>query len=125
MAAFDDDCESVEGVFGDVFGTEDVTYKPPFPGSERIVTVSLQQVHEASMDQVGDETIVEQLFVRCKRDAINGIDAPQVGDLIVRNVAHDPGCRPYAYTGRKEVVTQSRWVLVYQRNFHSARGPRG
>lgn len=125
MAVFDDDFAAADSMLDDAFGTKSVSYQPVFPGTARTISVSIHEAQEADTDDAGDEKLVERIWVLCDRDATTGIDNPQMGDLITRSVADDPDRRPYVFTGQKEDITQSSWVLVFARAMHVGRGPRG
>lgn len=104
---------------------EESDYQPVFPGSSRTVTVKISAVQSADLEDAGDEELIERIRVKVSRDATTGIDNPQMGDLLTRSVTYDPDRRPYSFTGHKEEISETHWVLIFQRHFHTARGPRG
>jgi len=101
-----------------------VTYNPTI-GTPRTITAVVRQAREADLDDVGDEQLTDKLWVLCDRDATTGINEPQLGDLLTRSVTDDPDRRPYVFTGQKEDITASDWVLIFARTTNTGRSPTG
>ena len=99
---------------------ETVSYCP-IRGVDRDIDVVL---FEDQPPQVSETTawFDNELRVVCSRSATKGIDAPRLGDVILRNAVAEPDEREYTYTGEIRNKTRNEWTLVYKRQSHVSHG---
>lgn len=107
------------------FFAEEATYSPTV-GTPRSVTVKISAVVAADLEDTGDEEFEELIRVKVERSA-SGIDNPQLGDLLTRSVTVDNDRRPFTFRGNvpERSASGSHWVLMFGRNRHTGRAPRG
>jgi hypothetical protein len=103
---------------------EEVEYVPS-NGTARTITVKISAKVELQEPNEGDERFEEMVRVKVKRDATDGIGSPELGDMITRSVTREPDRRPYVFTGHKEEVSESHWVLIFGRILDTGRSPAG
>lgn len=93
---------------------ETVTYQP-CAGPARSVQCHITST--SRYEQRGPEEVkVEELRLLCGRDAaadVGGIDAPKIGETILRDSAHDPDQKLYGFTGDTEGADPGAWILIF------------
>ncbi len=108
---------------------EQLTYTP-FGLPSRTVYAHVEAEEDLNLEQ-DTETVTKRIRVRCLRDknavdknglAISGIDRPNIGDEIVRDLTIDEDQEPYLFNGAIERETKESWVLVFERRRRDAEG---
>ncbi len=99
---------------------EAVNYTP-VNGVLRAINVHVVDTAELDMQEEA-EIWEDTITVKTMKDALLGIDDPQLGDQIVRASPHDVDSRPYMYQGTIESQDRDSWRLTFARSAKSAAG---
>lgn len=89
---------------------ESVMYHPA-SGAARSVTADCREQGSYPDESDGGFVSMEVLEVRVSREAIGGIDSPQIGDRLLRTGETDF----WNWHGEKSQVSPAMWTLTFQR----------
>jgi len=107
------------------FFAESVTYTPA-GGSPRTITAKVTIRGETEYSDAGDESELELVRVFCRRDATEGILAPQIGDTLQRSASVESDNRPYTFHEElRGESLDSHIVALFARGKQTARSPNG
>jgi hypothetical protein len=100
------------------YWAESCTYISKLTGP-RMIVCEVQERSELSVDAQG-RTMITVLSVMCFKDAVTGIDNPQIGDAFKR--ATTPAEQVFTYVGTGEDIPGGAWVLTFERRAPYSRG---
>ena len=87
-----------------------------YGGSARSIPAHCEESVEWSTPGGHDtEEKRDVLRLKCKKDAVTGINAPRIGDKVVRTVTSDSDSRPFVFKGDVEHISLSYWRLTFER----------
>lgn len=105
----------------DWFG-ETVRYQPAGSYVSRSISVHITEEENLDLEQVDTETRSRIIRVKCLKDPVEGIDLPNLGDTIIRDLSHDPDQTPYVYLGEHDQDCEDSWRLHFERRRRDAQG---
>jgi len=100
-------------------GVETVTYRKPGQDDRTVVVKRVEDQGDREQMEEG-ETRREVFRLRCGRDKEHdkgGIDAPVIGDLVIRSDQVQ-----FGFTGEKADITPHAWTLVFRRSVPDVAG---
>lgn len=97
----------------DWFG-ESVTYTPA-GGVARSIDVFIEAEEQLQITDIDTEMSEETIKVKCSKDATTGINRPNIGDTIVRDVTADEDTRPFLFEGDYDQESRDHWQLMFRR----------
>ncbi len=100
---------------------ETVVYTP-HGGTPRSINVHCYEEENLELEGMDTETRTRVLKVKCLKNEVKGIVRPNLGDTILRDVAHDADQTPYVYQGEHDNEAVDSWRLHFARKRRDAQG---